>query len=98
MSSDQELTVQQFWKNFTIKDTVTNIALSWNSHSEQALNGVWCPLWPDVVQTFKGITKDEDLREIVLISKKIKEDPGFQVVTEEDLDELVESMDDPITT
>ncbi|KAG7172040.1 Tigger transposable element-derived protein 1-like 115, partial [Homarus americanus] len=98
MSFDQERTVRQFWKNLTINDAVTNIALSWKSLSEQALNGVWLPLWPDVVQTFKGFTKDEELREIVLLSKKIREDPGFKEVAEEDVDELLQNMDDPLTT
>ncbi|KAG7178215.1 hypothetical protein Hamer_G004024 [Homarus americanus] len=59
------------------------------------MNGVWHPLWPDAVQTFKGFTKDKDLREIVLISKYIREDPGFQEITE-DVVELQESMDDPL--
>ncbi|KAG7160215.1 Tigger transposable element-derived protein 1-like 197, partial [Homarus americanus] len=69
---------KQFWKNFMIKDAVTNIALSWKSLFEQALTGVWHSLWPDVVQTFKGFTKVKDLREIVLLSKKIREDPRLQ--------------------
>ncbi|KAG7171904.1 Tigger transposable element-derived protein 1-like 202, partial [Homarus americanus] len=82
-----------FWKvqksSYIIKDATANIALVWKSVPETALNGVWHNLWREVVHDFKGFDEGKD---------ELRGEPGFQEIQEEDVNELLVSMEDPLTS
>ncbi|KAG7172004.1 Tigger transposable element-derived protein 1-like 128, partial [Homarus americanus] len=84
--------------SYTIKDAITNITLVWKSVPETALNGVWSDLWPEVVHDFKGFNEGKDVKDIMKLVKEVRGDSGFQEIQEEDVTELLVSMEDPLTS
>ncbi|KAG7165217.1 Tigger transposable element-derived protein 1-like 110 [Homarus americanus] len=92
------MTAATFWKSYTIKDAITNIALEWKSVPETALNGVWSNLWPEIVHDFKGFDEGEDVKDIMKLVKDVRGDSGFQEIQEEDVTELLVSMENPLTS
>ena len=42
-----DMSVEQFWKNFTVKDAIDHIASAWNEVTDQNLKGVWNNLLTD---------------------------------------------------
>ncbi|KAK4325871.1 hypothetical protein Pmani_003575 [Petrolisthes manimaculis] len=97
MDRDKDLTAPAFWKSYTIKDAIANISRAWNSVPESALNGVWRNIWPDIVNDFKGFDTASDVKAIVKLGKEIGGDEGFQELQENDVVELLDSMDEPLT-
>ncbi|KAK4303744.1 hypothetical protein Pmani_024265 [Petrolisthes manimaculis] len=97
MDRDKDLTAPAFWKSYTIKDAIANISRAWNSVPESALNGVWRNIWPDIVNDFKGFDAASDVKAIVKLGKEIRGDEGFQELQENDVVELLHSMDEPLT-
>ncbi|KAG7178282.1 Tigger transposable element-derived protein 1-like 113 [Homarus americanus] len=87
-----------FWKSYTIKDAITNITLAWKSVPETELNGVWRNLWPEVVHDFKGFDEGKDVKDILRLVKEVRGDSKFQEIQEEDVNELLFSMEDPLTS
>ena len=99
MSANTQLTAPQFWKNFTIKEAVNNIATSWNAIKSDSLNGIWRPIWPEVVNEFQGFEcqKKKITQEFIQLGKLVRDDPGFQNLDPDDVEQLVQEMDAPLT-
>ncbi|XP_042240612.1 tigger transposable element-derived protein 1-like [Homarus americanus] len=98
MNKDNNMTAATFWKSYTIKDAITNITLAWKSVPETELNGVWRNLWPEVVHDFKGFDEGKDVKDILRLVKEVRGDSKFQEIQEEDVNELLFSMEDPLTS
>ncbi|KAG7161001.1 Tigger transposable element-derived protein 1-like 109 [Homarus americanus] len=87
-----------FWKSYTFKDAITNITHAWKSVPETSLNGVWHHLRHEVVHDFKGFDEGTDVKAIMKLVKEVIGDSGFQEIQEEDVTELLVSMEDPLTS
>ncbi|KAG7175319.1 Tigger transposable element-derived protein 1-like 138 [Homarus americanus] len=98
MNKDNSMTAAMFWKSYTIKVAIANIALAWKSVPETALNGVWYNLWPEVAHDFKGFDEGKDVKDIQKLVKEVRGDSGFQEIQEEHVNELLISMEDPLTS
>lgn len=46
VTSGDKLNIKDFWKKYTIKDAVYNIAQAWNDLPSQTLQRAWNKLWP----------------------------------------------------
>ncbi|KAK3886292.1 hypothetical protein Pcinc_009536 [Petrolisthes cinctipes] len=97
MDRDNNLTAPAFWKPYTINDAIANISHAWNNVPESALNGVRCNIWPDIMNDFKGFDAASDVKAIVKLGEEIRGDDGFQELQENDVVELLNSMDEPLT-
>ncbi len=47
LSSDDMVTVKQYWKNYTIKDAIFNVASAWADLTVSNLKNGWNKLWPE---------------------------------------------------
>jgi hypothetical protein len=88
--------VASFIKQYTIKDAIWNIALSWEKISHDTLKNAWHNLWPatlflddDDDSEFEGFPskKDDDVRELMDYVKSVSS--GKINLDEDDLFELV---------
>ncbi|XP_046987213.1 jerky protein homolog-like [Schistocerca americana] len=46
LSSDESTSVKQFWRSYSIKDTIFNVAIAWSDLSVSNLKNGWNKLWP----------------------------------------------------
>ncbi|XP_049957776.1 jerky protein homolog-like [Schistocerca serialis cubense] len=46
LSSDESTSVKQFWRSYTIKDAIFNVASAWSDLSVSNLKNGWNKLWP----------------------------------------------------
>ncbi|XP_049941617.1 jerky protein homolog-like [Schistocerca serialis cubense] len=46
LSSDESTSVKQFWRSYSIKDTIFNVASAWSDLSVSNLKNDWKKLWP----------------------------------------------------
>lgn len=49
LSSDDAITVKEFWKGYTIKDAIFNVASAWADLTVSNLKNGWNKLWPETV-------------------------------------------------
>ena len=77
--TDNQMTVKEFWKPFTIRDALCNVE-SWKEVTNSCMNGAWGKLCPQFVRGFKGFSVNNDLskarRNIVEMTKTV----GFDEV------------------
>uniref|UniRef100_UPI00358F6F9C uncharacterized protein isoform X1 n=1 Tax=Myxine glutinosa TaxID=7769 RepID=UPI00358F6F9C len=88
MDRKDKPTLREFWKGYTIKNAVDNIAASWDEVTQANMNGVWRKLWPECVHDFRGFVNVPEIHpEIVGLAKEA----GFDEVDLDDVVELLES-------
>lgn len=89
--NEENKTLQDFWKNFTIKDAVTFIKQFWDELPTKCLNVIWKKLCPQFVHSFGGF----DVYDIVSKTNEdtinYAQDLGLDEVEEEDNDQLLQS-------
>lgn len=44
--------ISQFWKDYNIMNAIDNIKLAWDEVTENAVNGVWKKLWPEICKNY----------------------------------------------
>ena len=95
--SDNEVEdVTSFWKNFTLKNAIENIDDAWTQVPQTAMNGVWKKVWPQCVTTTPAdLNKsiDDEVNEMVQLAHH----GGFSDVSTEDIQEVLQSRDEPLT-
>lgn len=47
LSTDDSMSVKEFWRNYTIKDAIYNVASSWDDLTVSNLKNGWNKLWPE---------------------------------------------------
>lgn len=47
LSSDDAMTVKEFWKNYNIKDAIYNVASAWTDITVSNLKNGWNKIWPE---------------------------------------------------
>lgn len=93
LEGDDEKTIVEAWKEFSIYDCVKMVELSRKEMKVSTLNGCWKNLWPEAVLSKKDTPPAEDeMTRIISVAKRIGGD-GFVDMTIEDINEL---LDDPL--
>ncbi|XP_066970862.1 tigger transposable element-derived protein 1-like isoform X1 [Macrobrachium rosenbergii] len=86
IEGNKELTLEEFWKSYSILDAIKNIASAWDEIKQTNLNGAWQKLCPQLLRGFVGFEKVEDLetvtKKIVWYSKKLNLEVKAENVTE----------------
>lgn len=90
-TNEENKTLRDFWKNFTIKDAVTFIKQSWDEVPTKCLNGVWKKLCPQFVHSFEGFNVDDIVSKANKDTISYAQDLGLDEVEEEDIDQLLQS-------
>ncbi|XP_045107142.1 tigger transposable element-derived protein 1-like [Portunus trituberculatus] len=90
-TNEENKTLRDFWKNFTIKDAVTFIKQSWAEVPTKCLNGVWKKLCPQFVHSFKAFNVDDIVSKANKDTISYAQDLGLDEVEEEDIDQLLQS-------
>ncbi|GFG29801.1 hypothetical protein Cfor_00232 [Coptotermes formosanus] len=91
---DKNMSVKEFWKNFSIRDAVMLVDEAWASVPHVCMNAVWRSVCPDLVHDFKGFSVDEDVNktkeEVVQLASKV----GFNDVDLCDVGDLLSHNDE----
>ena len=90
-TNEENKTLRDFWKNFTIKDAVTFIKQSWDEVPTKCLNGVWKKLCPQFVHSFEGFNVDDIVSKANKDTISYAQDLGLDEVEEEDINQLLQS-------
>lgn len=88
-------TVRNFWKNFSIIDTVKNIAESWDEAKSSTSNSRWKSIWPDCICDISSFPK-AGLHQIWKDIVTLANDGGFEEVIVDDVVELLVSYRESI--
>lgn len=56
LSSDDAQSIKEYWKEYTIKDAIFNVASAWSDLSQSNLKNGWNKLWPDAKATVESET------------------------------------------
>ncbi|XP_044537936.1 tigger transposable element-derived protein 1-like [Gracilinanus agilis] len=91
-------TVIEFWKRFNIKMAIDIIVEAWNDVTKECLHRVWKKMLPDLIHDFKGFEPSEQLKKIKASCVDLAKQVGFEGVKKGDVDELLESPPDHLTT
>ncbi|KAL4135498.1 hypothetical protein QTP88_007104 [Uroleucon formosanum] len=65
LSSDDAIGIKEFWKKYTIKDAIFNVASAWADLSVSNLKNGWNKLWPDIIPCESEETEPVSVEEIV---------------------------------
>jgi len=60
-TDNDQVTVKDFWKAFTIRDAHCNIEESWKEVNRSCMNGVWGKPCPKFVHGFKDFSVNNDV-------------------------------------
>lgn len=87
--NEDDTTLPDFWKGFTIKDALIYIKQSWEQVPRKCLNGVWKKLCPQFVHSFEGFAVDDVISKANRDTVTLAKDLGLAEVEEEDIEELL---------
>ncbi len=88
-TGDNAITLQEFWKQFNIKQAVANIHDSWEEITASCMRAVWQNILPDCANDFSGFVNPAN--EIIEDIATIGRDLGFDDVDAENIRELLSS-------
>ncbi|XP_050704178.1 tigger transposable element-derived protein 1-like [Eriocheir sinensis] len=91
---------QAYWKTFDIKKAVEMIGEAWQEITPVTMNAVWRKLWPQAVHNFTGFAVPDTAalsKEIAALANEAALGDGKEV-TEEDVQQLLNSHDQELTT
>jgi len=63
--TDDAIGIQEFWKKYTIKDAIFNVASAWADLSVSNLKNGWNKLWPEIIPRESEETEPVSVEEIV---------------------------------
>uniref|UniRef100_UPI00358EA5CD tigger transposable element-derived protein 1-like n=1 Tax=Myxine glutinosa TaxID=7769 RepID=UPI00358EA5CD len=102
MDSDENFSLKAYWREYTIATCLQNIQMAIKEMKTETLNACWKKLWPEVVHdyVYKGFSPDEvhhsAVDKAVKLAKLLGGD-GFNDMTPDDVEELLETHSDPLT-
>jgi len=88
---DKNMSVKEFWQNFTIRDAIMLVGEAWAAVTSMCMNGVWKQMCPYLVHDCKGFAVDEDLNQTIEKIVQLANIVGFNEV---DLDDVVDVLSD----
>ena len=98
MENDPKTNVRECWEKFDILTTIGIIKDSWDEVRDSTLNACWCKVWPEEVNDFNGVpTVEGEVQRIVDLAKQLGGE-GFEDLVAEEVEELIESYGEELTT
>lgn len=91
VTEQQNITVRDYWRQFTIKDALRFIKQSWEEVPRSCLNGVWKKLCPYFVHDFKGFSINDNVASANRKSLLFAQQLGFDELEDNDINELLQS-------
>ena len=95
---EDAVVVEKYWSSFNLKNAIYLLAEAWECVTERCIQGAWRKLCPDLVPDFEGFdlqSEEAKLKQQLLESAKAV---GFHEVEEQDINDLLESHDEELTT
>ena len=101
VDEDQDdFTLKTYWRTFTIASCLRNIQQALPDMKPQTIHSSWKKLWPQIVNDYAGFTPDEvhhsAVDEVVKLARRLQKD-GFDDMTSEDVNGLIECHSEPLT-
>lgn len=97
VTEQQNITVRDYWRQFTVKDALRFIKESWEEVPRSCLNGVWKKLCPSFVHDFKGFNINDNLASTNSKSLRLAQQVGFENLESEDIDKLLNSHQEELS-
>lgn len=97
VTEEENITVKEYWIQFSVKNALNFIKRSWDEVPRTCLNGVWKKLCPQFVHDFKGFSIKENVAKSNSRSLRLAQQLGFSDVEEEDIDELLQSHEQELS-
>jgi len=86
---DKNMSVKEFWQNFTIRDAIMLVGEAWAAVTSMCMNAVWKQMCPYLVHDCKGFAVDEDLNQMIEKIVQLANIVGFNEV---DLNDVVDVL------
>lgn len=93
--TDNELSIDELWKNFNITDAMENISESWNEIRSNTINHAWQNIWPECITN--SDSEFESLYEIIQNILNLANELGFKEVKERDVINLLDVENEPLS-
>ena len=89
--------VRQHWREYTIRDAIWHVRDAWAEVTVNCIRGAWKHLCPDYAVDFQGFNLESRLSEERLKCLNLAKQVGLDEVEEEDVTELLESINEELT-
>uniref|UniRef100_A0A3P9M3J7 HTH CENPB-type domain-containing protein n=1 Tax=Oryzias latipes TaxID=8090 RepID=A0A3P9M3J7_ORYLA len=100
MDSDQNFSFKDYWREYTIASCLQHIQRAHQEMKSETLNGCWEKLWPEAVHNPTESRLDEIHRSVVetavSLAKRLRGD-GFNEITSDDVNSLIDAHSQPLT-
>lgn len=97
VTEQENITVRDYCRQFTIKDALCFIKQSWEEVPRSCLNGVWKKLCPHFVHNFKGFSNNDNVASANRKSLHFAQKLGFDELEDNDIDELLQSHQEELS-
>ncbi|KAI5100977.1 hypothetical protein C0J45_9963 [Silurus meridionalis] len=100
MDSCSNFLLKEFWRQFTIETCLQVIQRVLQELKPETLNACWKKLWPECVHDHKGFSPEETQHSAVEKAVKLAKilgGEGFDDMTTEDVNFLIDAHSDPLT-
>nr|XP_022902916.1 tigger transposable element-derived protein 1-like [Onthophagus taurus] len=93
IDTNSNQTVKDYWRSYDILKGLQNLKSAWNEVTKNCLNGVWRKLLPGFIQG-ASVEVVNNINEDII---KFTRECGFEDVTTEDVTELLDVHDQPLS-
>ncbi|KAK9731886.1 DDE superfamily endonuclease [Popillia japonica] len=90
--TDDESSIKQFWKNYSIRYAVDNIRESWKELQSTTMNFVWKKIWPECIKS-----NEPEVSSLSEIRQNLSNNLGFEDLEEGDLVDLLDADREPLS-
>ena len=90
--------VEKYWSAFNLKNAIYLLSEAWECVTERCIQGAWRKLFPDLIPDFQGfdlVSEEAKLKQEMLLNAR---QVGFNEVDEEDVNKLLDSHDEELST
>jgi hypothetical protein len=97
---DSDFSLKAYWPKYTIATCLQNIQRAIKEMKSETVNASWKKLWPETVHDCKGFTPEEihnsAVNEALKLAKILGGD-GFDDMTPDDVNDLIDAHSQPLT-
>lgn len=100
MNNDENFNLKDYWRNYTIATCLENIQKALKEMKKETVHACWKKLWPDIIHNYEGFSPDEVHHSAVdkaIRLAKLLGGEGFQDMTQDDVNDLIETHSAPLT-